>query len=161
ELWRYTDTLPDSEAATVTTESLLERTNPNLKERLQWEQHLVDHGTDPQFTAAVRAVEKLRPGRQRTDRMNDFLRSDQMDEKQRTTLVEDAGKSAGCLQFATSLAPQIPRSAGCLVAALICLAIWSAFLWAPAVRNLLWGGVTVFAGAALGASIWQAILHRR
>jgi hypothetical protein len=29
------------------------------------------------------------------------------------------------------------------------------------VRNLLWGGVTVFAGAAAGAWVWQAILGRR
>src|SRR5262249_20174852 len=38
---------------------------------------------------------------------------------------------------------------------------WSIFLWVPAVRNLWWGGLTVFAGAAVGALVWQAILGRR
>src|SRR5262245_11674667 len=33
ELWRYQSLVPDIEAVTITMESLLERTNPSLKER--------------------------------------------------------------------------------------------------------------------------------
>jgi hypothetical protein len=161
ELWRYTDVVPDIEASTLTTEGLLERTNPTLKERLGWEQRLEDHGADPQFTAAVRSVEQLRPGGLRSGLMNDLLRWGQLDGGRRAALVKEADDSARSLQFATSVATRLPGGAGCLVGALLCLAVWSLFLWAPAVRNLLWGGVTVFAGAAVGALVWQAILARR
>jgi hypothetical protein len=161
ELWRYRETLSDIEASTLTMEGLLKRTNPALKERLEWEQHLENHDSDPQFTATVQSVEQLRPGGLRTGLMNDLLRWGQMDDKQRTALARDADESARSLQFAKSVATRFPGNAGCLVAALASLAVWSAFLWAPAVRNLLWGGVTVFAGAAAGAAVWRAILRRR
>jgi hypothetical protein len=161
ELWRYKDTVPDIEASAITMEGLLERTNPILNERLGWERRLDDYGNNPHFMAAVRAVEQLRPGNLRKGLMNDLLRWGQLDERQRATLVRDADESARSLQFARSVATRLPSGAGCLVASLLCLAVWSAFLWAPAVRNLLWGGVTVFAGAVAGASVWQAILGRR
>jgi hypothetical protein len=161
-LWQYRDPIPENETATITIETLLERTNPNLKERLAWEQQLDDHGSNPQFTAAVRSVEQLRPGGMRRGLMNDLLRWGQLDERQRGSLVTDADQLARSLQFARAVATQLPSAAGgCLLAMLICLAVWSALLWAPAVQNLLWGGVTLFAGAAAGASIWQAILTRR
>jgi hypothetical protein len=161
ELWQYTDFVSDIEAPLFTMEKLLERTNPTLKERLGWEQRLEDYGTDPQFTAAVQSVEQLRPGSRRNGLMNDLLRWGQLNDEGRTALVKDAGESARSLQFARSVATQLPGSTGCLVAVLICLAVWSAFLWAPAVRNLLWGGVTVAAGAMVGTWVWQVILSRR
>jgi len=162
ELWKYKDPVPEIEASTVTIESLLERTNPNLKERLAWEQQLDDHGSDPQFTAAVRSIEQLRPGGLRRGLMNDLLRWGQMDERQRVSLARDADQSACSLQFARSVATRLPNAAGgCVLALPICLVVWSALLWAPAVRNLLWGGVTLFAGAVAGAFVWQAILSRR
>jgi hypothetical protein len=161
ELWRYKGTVPDTEASALPMETLLERTNPTLKERLGWEQRLAEYGTDPQFTAALRSVEQLMPGGLRKGLMDDLLRWGQINERQRATLVRDADRSAHALQFARSVATRLPKAAGCLVGSLISLAVWSAFLWAPAVRDLQWGALTLLAGAAAGAATWHAILRRR
>jgi hypothetical protein len=160
-LWQYSSILPASEALTLPIETLLVRTNPSLQERLTWEARLQEHQTDGQFAAAVQSLEQLRHGEIRRGLMNDLLSWGQMDERQRAELVKDAEASARSLQLAKVVAKRLPRTAGCGLAALACLAVWSAIVWAPALRNLLWGGAIVLAGAMLGAAIWRTVLSGR
>lgn len=161
ELWQYKEPLPLEAAFAIPIETLLERSNPLLKERLAWESRLEAHQADPQFVAVVKSMEQLRSGEIRRSLMNDLLRWGQLNEKQRLALVTDADASARSVQLARSVAGRLPRTTGCVLAALICLAVWSAVLWAPVLRTLLWGGAIVLAGAMLGAFAWHAILNRR
>jgi hypothetical protein len=161
ELWQYNGTVPLAEAFALPLEALLERTNPILKERLGWESRLEEHKNDSQFAAVVRSMEQLRPGGLRRTLMNDLLRWSQMDEKQRTAFVTDADASARSVQLAESVASRLPRTTGCLLAATVCLAIWSAILWVPALCNLLWGGAIILGGTMIGAFVWKLILGHR
>ena len=161
ELWQYSRILTPSEALMLPLDALLTRTNPSLRERLTWEARLQQHRADSQFAAAVQSMEQLRHGELRRGLMNDLLDWDQMDQRQRAEVVKEAEASARSLQLAKSVAKRLPRMAGCWLAALVCLAVWSAVLWVPALGNLLWGGATILAGTMLGAAIWRAILSRR
>jgi hypothetical protein len=161
ELWRYSNPLPLDAAFAIPIETLLERSNPLLKERLAWEARLEEHQADGQFAAAVKSMEQLRPGEIRRSLMNDLLRWGQMNGEQRAAVVTEADASARSVQLAKSVAGRLPRTTGCLLAALVCLAVWSMLLLAPVLRTVLWGGAIVLGGAMLGAFTWHAILKRR
>jgi hypothetical protein len=160
DLWRYKEFVPPVVAASLTVEALLERTNPALRERLGWTQQQEAFAADPRFLPTVQAVEQLRLGPLRARLMKELRRWDCLDDGQREELARTARESARALAFADSVANRFPRSAGCLPALLACIAVWSAFLWAPAVRSLPGGILTGFAGLAAGAAVVQLLLTR-
>jgi hypothetical protein len=63
--------------------------------------------------------------------------------------------------FARAVAASFPGAAGCLQALLVAVAVWSAFLWAPAVRALLPGVATVIVGLGCGGAVLGLLQARR
>src|SRR5262249_34415260 len=139
---------------------LVERTNPSLKERLQWARQQEQLAGDARFAAAAEALGLLRPGRIRDGVVQGLHEWDQLDEPQRTALAKTATDTADILRFGSTMAGQIPGSTGCLTGMLGCLAVWSAFFWMPAARELLLGVVIGLAGLAAGAGISHVLRSR-
>lgn len=161
ELWRYNDFVPATEAHAIPLEVLLERTNPALMERLAWAHQQKQFASDARFTTTLESVEQLNQGRLRTEWLDQLKRWDQLAEVQRTNLAQISRETAEALRFARSMAGQLSSAVGCLPASLACLTVWSAFFWAPAVRNLFFGAVTVFIGLAAGTVVNQLFISRR
>jgi hypothetical protein len=131
ESWRYKALVPHFEALSLTMEALLGRTNPVLKEQLEWSTRAEEWGADPRFKAALRSLDEFREG-PLSKRLRDELRRwDKLDEGQREALVYTIDESARVLRFAQSMAPRVPSNAGCIATLLACLAVWTAFLWLP------------------------------
>jgi hypothetical protein len=161
ESWRYTEMVPAFEVPSLTMEGLLERTNPALKEELEWSRRLEEFGTDPRFEAARQSLGQLRPGALSRRLKDDLLRWGRLDEGQREALVRVIDESARAMQFARSIDSRVQSTAGCLIALLACLAVWTASLWVPAVGGVgLWWGVA-FAGLMAGVAVHQLVLDRR
>jgi len=158
---RYRDFVPPGDASSMTTETLLERTNPDLKERLLWALEKRTFAADERFEVVSQSVEQLRPGRLRTQLQDGLRRWGQLSEEQRTELLHTVTESARALQFAESVAGRLPGPAGCLVACIACIAVWSAFFWTTAGRHLLSSVALVFAGFVAGAVVFQQIFSRR
>ncbi len=161
EVGQYREIVPAGEAATMMIETLLERTNPDLKDRLLWAQQRRALAEDERFESANQSIEQLRPGPLRTELQEALRQWGQLSEEQRTELRHTATESVRALHFAESVASQLPGPVGCLPACLACLAVWSAFLWTSAGRRLLWSVALVFAGFAAGAVVLQHLFNRR
>jgi hypothetical protein len=156
ERWRYATAVPIREAKALPIEDLLPRTNPGLAERLQLEEQISALGGDACFGVAYGQLEGMRPGALRSGLLKQLLGWNGLTAEQRPVLGQQIGAHARAWQFARQIAPAFPDHAGCLPAALAALVVWSAFLWAPAVHNWLWGGVTLAAG--LGAATLTRLL---
>jgi hypothetical protein len=156
--WRYAAVVPIRKAKALPIEDLLARTHPGLAERLQLRAQIRALGGDAAFGLAYEQVERLRPGVMRSNLLKQLLEWDRLTVDQRTSLRQFIGDHARAWQFACQVAPTVPRHAGCGRAALVTLAVWSAFLWLPAVRSLLWGSITLVTGLLAGALTWQLIL---
>jgi hypothetical protein len=76
-------------------------------------------------------------------------------------VAETAGESARALDFAATVVKRLPTSWGCLAGALVSLGVWSAFFWAPAVRELAWSVIIGLAGLAAGAAVFQLLQSHR
>jgi cytochrome c biogenesis DsbD-like protein len=161
ELWQFKEFVPPVEAHTLPLEVLLQRTNPLLAERLEWKRVQEEFAADPLFLPALQSAEQLRLGPLRTRLMKELRQWDRLEEKRRTDLAHTAHEAARALRFLQSRAGQLPGSAGCLWGLLVCVSVWSAFLWAPAVRTLLGGALTVFAGLVAGTGVLQLLDSRR
>jgi len=158
--WRYAAVAPIRKAKALPMEVLLARTNPGLAERLQLRKQIRALGGDTAFGLAYEQVERLRPGVLRSSLLKQLLGWDRLAVEQRTLLRQFIGDHARAWQFACQIAPSFPRHAGWGWAALAALAVWSAFLWLPAVRSWLAGSITLVAGLVVGVLIWQLILTR-
>ncbi len=158
--WRYAAVAPIRKAKALPIEGLLARTNPGLAERLQLRKQIRALGGDTAFGLAYEQVERLRHGVLRSSLLEQLLRWDKLAVAQRTLLGQSIGDHARAWQFACQIAPSFPRHAGWAWGALAALAIWSALLWAPAVRSWLAGSITLVAGLVAGVLIWQRILTR-
>ncbi len=158
--WRYAAVVSIRKAKTLPIEDLLARTNPGLAERLQLREQIRALGGDAAFGLAYEQVERLRPGVLRSGLLKQLLDWDRLTVQQRTSLGQFIADHARAWQFACQIAPTVPRHAGFGRAVLVALAVWSAFLWLPAVRSWLWGSITVVAGLVAGAFTWQLILTR-
>jgi hypothetical protein len=161
EMWRYPAFVPAAEAGLLTTNALLDRTNPMLKERLAWEQQQQNFDADPSFRAILDSLDQIRPGRFHTELKETLLRWDRLTEDQRANLVQRTDAWVRTLQFARQVGQQFPKNVGCLAGFLVCLPIWSAFFWWPDVRTLVWGGLVVFAGFGAGVGVQHLLLTRR
>ncbi len=150
EGWRYATLLPIQEAKTVPVQELLARTNPGLAERLQLNAQIGALGGDACFATAYEQVGGMRAGAMCSGFLGQLLNWERLSAEQRTLLGQEIGARARAWQFARHIAPGFPSSAGCLPAALAGLAVCSAFVWAPALRNLLAGSLTLV--VALGAA---------
>jgi hypothetical protein len=161
ELWRYRALVPAAEAARLSVEDLLARTNPGLTERVQWKQQVSDLGGDGRFAAAYEQLDGMRPGALQTMLRKQLLDWGQLDDEEREALARRIGACARGWQVARHVAPRFPCDAGSLYGLLAALPVWSAFLWAPGVRDWLWGTVTVVAGLAAAGLISNVLLARR
>jgi hypothetical protein len=160
ERWRYAAVVPVRKAKALPIEDLLARTNPGLAERLQLREQIRALGGDAAFASAYEQVERLRPGALRSRLLKRLLGWDGLSAEQRASLGQLIGAHARAWQFARQIAPSFPAQAGFRRAALAALAVWSAFLWLPAVHNWLWGSVTLVAGLVAGALARQPLLTR-
>ena len=158
--WRYAAVVPIRKAKTLPMEAVLARTNPGLAERLQLREQIRNLGGDAAFGLAYEQVERLRPGALRSSFLKRLLGWNGLAVEQRTLLGQLIGSHARAWQFARQIAPAFPGQAGFRRAALAALAVWSAFLWLPAVHSWLWGGVTLAAGLAAAALTRQRLLTR-
>lgn len=152
EHWRYAAVVPIQEAKALPVEELLARTNPSLAERRQLKEQVTALGGDARFASAYEQLEGMRPGALRSRLLQQLVDWDKLAEEQRARLVQQIGDWSRAWQFARHIAPGFPAH-GCLLPALAALAIWSAFLWAPAVQDWVWGTVTVVAGIAVAALV--------
>jgi hypothetical protein len=158
EFWRYGSPVPPALADSMPIEELIKRTNPGLKDRIEHEQKLEQHQADPQFTKVLKSLEQLRPGNLHKQLMNELLQWDQMDDIQRVDLVTRTYNMVNSLAFARSIVGQMPQYTGCFIIFLSCAAVWFALLFIPGFRNLLWGGISLFACLAVAGSAWQMLL---
>ncbi len=161
EQWRHPEIVPAGEADAVPLETLIERTNPSLPERLLWAQQQERFATDREFATANEAMERLRPGQLRTQLQDELRRWEQLSEEQRGELLNTATELARAVQFAESVASRLPGPAGCLASCLVCLAVWSAFFWTTTGRYLLSSVALVLGGFAGAAVVLQTLYNRR
>jgi hypothetical protein len=160
ERWRYAAVVSIRKAKALSIEGLLARTNPGLAERLQLREQIRALGGDAAFGLAYEQVERLRPGVLRSSLLKQLLGWHGLAVEQQTSLGQLIGDHSRAWQFACRIAPSFPSHAGFGRAALAALALWSAFLWLPAVRSWLWGVITLMAGLLAAALTWQSILSR-
>jgi hypothetical protein len=158
--WRYAAVVPIRKAKVLPLEDLLTRTNPALAERLQLREQIRALGGDAAFELAYEQVERLRPGALRSSLLKQLLGWNGLAVEQRTLLRQLIGAHARAWQFACQMAPTFPGQAGCGQAALAALAVWSVFLWVPAVHSWLWGSITLVAGLVAAALTRQRLLTR-
>ena len=163
ESWRYKEMVPAPEARSLEIERLLERTNPALRENRELSRRLERFADDPRFQAALQSLDELRPGALSTKLRADLLRWDGLDEGRREELVRVVDESARTMRFARSISPRIPSSAGCLIALVACLAVWTACLLVPdfGAEGLWWNVGVAFAGPMAGCAVHQFVLARR
>lgn len=160
ERWRYSTVVPIPKAKALPIEDLLARTNPGLAERLQLREQIRALGGDAAFGSAYEQVEYLRPGALRSLLLKQLLGWEVLSAEQRTLLVQLIGTYARAWRFARQIAPAFPGQTGFRRGALVALAVWLAFLWAPAVHGWLWGSITLVAGLAAAALTRQLLLTR-
>jgi hypothetical protein len=162
ELWHYNDFVPVEDAVDMSIDELLALTNPALKKRLEWAERQEElSAIDSRFAPALDAVEQLRSGEMRTALMDKLQHWDVLAETERDALVRKASESARALQFIRSLTERMPHSAGCLSAFMASAVVWSTLLWEPQTRDLLWGGIIIFVGFAVGAGVLQLLTSGR
>ena len=161
ELWRYPALLPASQAATLSAEELLARTNPGLADRVQWKQQACELGCDARFAAAYEQLEGLRPGPLHADLRKQLLDWEQLDDDDRDLLGKRIAACTRGWKVARQVAHGFPGDAGSLAALAAALLVWSAFLWAPFVRGWLAATVTVMAGCGAAALTGNLLLARR
>jgi hypothetical protein len=161
ELWRYPALLPAPEAAALAVKELLDRTNPLLAERLQLQEQVFALGGDSRFAAAYEQLEGLRSGELHALLLQHLLIWDCLGAEQRDRLVQRIGDCARAWLVARQVASGFPGHAGTPTAFLAALAVWSAFAWAPAVRNWLWGSAVLVAGCVAAALTGRVLLIRR
>jgi len=161
QLWRFPDLVPVQEAAALSLEDLLTRTNPGLTERVELKRQIITLGGDDRFTAAYEQLEGIRPGELQAGLLQQLLTWGRLKDEQRVSLVQQVGACARAWQLARQVAPGFPGHAGCLPAFLVAVVIWSAFLWAPLVRSWLWGAGTVLAGCGAAALTGHLLLGRK
>lgn len=161
--WQYSQMVPATQAVLLTVEALLVRTNPALNQQVAWSKRREEFGSDPRFDAALKAVEELRTGTQSSKFMGDLKRWGALDESQRKELVQAIDQTVQNMQFAMSIASRIPRSDGWVIGVVACIAVWSASMGIPAVREniLSWGFAIGLVGVATGIAVFQFILYRR
>ncbi len=157
---RYAAVVPIRRAKALPIEDLLARTNPGLIERLQLREQVRALGGDAAFASAYEQLERLRPGALRSLFLKRLLGWEGLTVEQRASLGQLIGAHVRAWQLARQIAPTFPAQVGFRRAALAALAVWSAFLWLPAVRGWLWGSVTLVAGLAAGALTRQPLLTR-
>ncbi len=162
QAWRYPFILPPSEVASLSTGELLTKTNPELRVRIDREKLLSRFDGDETFEAARLSVESLRSGKLRDRLWAGLAGWERLKGRERIDLAREAGELALALKFAESVSSRVPSNAGCLIALVVCLAVWSALAWAPEVRkNLPLAVGTGFLGIIAGGGIQQAIFGRR
>jgi hypothetical protein len=160
EHWRYATVVPIRKAKALPIEDLLARTNPGLAERLQLREQIRNLGGDAAFGLAYEQVERLRPGALRSRLLKQLLGWNGLTVEQRTLLGQLIGAHARAWQFACQIAPAFPAQAGFRPAALAALAVWSAFLWLPAVHSWLWGSITLVTGLVAAVLTRQLFVTR-
>jgi hypothetical protein len=159
--WRYKTVLSIPEAKVLPSEELLVRTNPGLAERLRLKDQICALGGDAGFAVAYEQLESMRPGALRSKLLTQLLDWKGMTQKEQPLLGQHIATQVHAWQFACQVAPGFPDHAGSLVAALVALCVWSAFLWLPATHSWLWGSITLFAGLAAAGFTRHLLLRRK
>src|SRR5262249_20140229 len=134
EQWRYAAVVPIRKAKALSIDDLLARTNPGLEERLQLKERIIALGGDADFVVAYEQIECIRPGALRSSMLKQLLHWNGMSADDRLSLRQRIGSHARAWRFACRIAPAFPGPAG-LPAILAACAVWSAFLWLPAVQS--------------------------
>jgi hypothetical protein len=161
EHWRYAAVVPIREAKALPPEDLLARTNPGLAERIQMREQVRALGGDPRFAVAFEQLEGMRPGALRTGLLRQLLEWDRLPEERRALLAQHIEAKARAWQFSRRIAPAFPGNTGCLAATVAALVLAPVFLWVPAARSWLWGGVTAAAGLAAAGLVGHLLFTRR
>lgn len=161
ELWRYLALVPVREAKTLPLEELQARTNPGLEDRALLREQVSAMGGDARFAVAYEQLEGMRAGAMQAELLKKLLDWGRLEDAQRSQLVGQVGDWSRAWQFARQVALSFPGYTGCMPASLVALVIWSAFLWAPAVRSWLWGTITAVAGLGAAALTGQVLLTRQ
>jgi hypothetical protein len=161
EHWRYAAVLPIREGKDLSPEDLLARTNPGLADRFALKEHVGALGCDGRFAVAYEQLEQLRPGALRRGLLHQLLGWERLADEQRAHLGRQIGDRSRAWQLARHIAPGFPQYAGYLSLAGVALLLGPAFVWVPAVRTWLWGGVLVAAGLGAVALITHALFSLR
>lgn len=161
--WQYKQLVPASQVPLLTIERLLELTNPTLKEELAWSSRLEEFASDSRFATALRSLEELPTGGLSTKFRSAMRHWSELDEVQRNQLVRMVDESVSTMKFAKSIAPRIPDSDGWMFGVIATLAVWSASLAIPAVRDgrLWWVIGAGLAGLMAGVAVFQLLLDRQ
>jgi hypothetical protein len=160
--WRYKTYASPADADLMTIEELAERTNPDLLDRLDWERQVDKFGADPRFASVLAASECLRRGRLRDDLFDELRHWQDLGEGRRNDLATDAEVMARTMHFAGMASEKFPREAGCLIATVLCISVWSSLLWWPGLRGDLAGILaTAVVGILFGTAASQAFQRRR
>lgn len=161
QAWRYSAFVPAGEAAGLTVEHLLARTNPRLADRLEWNEQVRALGGDARFATAYEQLEGMRLGDLHAQLQKELLDWGRLGEDQRAVLAQRVGSCYRAWQFARQVAPAFPDHAGCLSAFLAAAVVWLATAWAPVVHGWRWAFVTAFAGFVAAAVVGRVVLVRR
>jgi hypothetical protein len=153
EFGNLREALSPAEAASLDVDVLLDRTNPFLKERLM----LAALGDIPCLSGALQLLERLRPGRLRTELKDALLRWPQLDEGRQERFLAKASECSEAHRCALLLASRhTTGAAGCVAGALGCFMVWAGCVLLLPGRLNLWGWVGVTAaGLAAGSLLTQ------
>jgi hypothetical protein len=157
----YRGFVPSAEALAMPLETLIEQTNPAIVEWLEWAQRRQVFADDTAFATIADCAEQLGDGALGGKLMEGLRHWDRLDEPQRAALANLARDLGRVLQFARSLAPQVPGSTGCLAGALACVVVWASFVELRAAGQAFLGSATGFVGLLAGPLLGMAVLHLR
>ena len=156
---RYKALVPSTDALSLSLDVLLDRTNPELKERLDWSTARERFSDDQRFEEVSQALEELRPGSLKTRLTCDFRCWEGLSESQRDRLCLEASELARLMRFALSIGPKTPTDTGFVMGFVICLAVWAVSYWIPPLWNhgVLLEVFAILAGPLIGGMVYQFI----
>jgi hypothetical protein len=144
ETWDYLNSVSSAEAYALDLDTLLDRTNPGLKETLA----LGELRSVPELGEAFALLGKLRPGPLRNE-----LRETIRQWPWRDGFVAKVHDTTAALDFAKRLAGQYrPAVLGCVMGLILCIAVWALCVALLPIRLNVWTLVCIlFAGLIAGA----------
>jgi hypothetical protein len=160
---QYKEIIPAAAALSLTMDGLLERSNPALKDELEWSRRSEEFATDPRFGASLKSLDDVRPPGLGSRLKEELRHWGELNEGEREELVRVVDESARTMRFLRSIAAEMPNTDGCLIAIVTCLAVWAVSLLLPDFGiKALWRVIGVFfVGVMAGTSAHQFLLGRR
>ena len=162
QTWDFQKSLSPSEAMSLDLETILDLTNPRLREQ----QALLRLKAVPELGGAFQLLEELKPGSLRTGLKDVLLQWPSLDEGRREHFLADANGCAEALRFTRLMAGQSAIGVvGCLGGSLVCAGVWLGCVVAfgTELSALQWlgvGGAGVMAGSLLTGLLWSGMDRR-